>query len=160
MLLNQTPKSIFITARGLTKIEAELAFLRQVKRPEIIDRLQDARSGGDSIDNTEYISVEDELAFVDGRIFELDHILRYAELIEPCASADGIVRMGSTVMVQESGGDIETYTLVGPAEADPCEGLISNESPLGRALLNHCVGDVVDVKAPEGMKRFHILSAQ
>lgn len=149
----------FVTSRGLMKIEAELAYLRDVKLPEIIDRLEETRIGSDPIDNTEFMTAEDERALVAGRIIELTYILNHAELIQP-GQADGLIRLGSTVVVQEEGASMETYMVVGSVEANPVEGTISNLSPLGRALLNHTIGDDVEVKTPEGIKRFRIIAVK
>ena len=160
MLLNKMNETAYVTPRGIIKIEAELAQLQTVKLPDIIERLQDSMAGGDGIDNTEYINVQEEMALVNGRIRELEHILRHAELIQP-GEVDGIIRLGSVVVVQEEGAEgIETYELVGPAEANPSDGLISNQSPLGRALLNHTIGNDVEVQAPDGPMRFRIIAVK
>ena len=157
MLLDTVSETAYITSRGYAKIETELTYLRDVRRFDIIERLHDAMAGGDSLDNTEYLLVQEELALVDGRIRELDYILRNAELIQP-GEVDGIIHLGSTVVVQEEGADLETYTLVGPAEADPCQGSISNRSPLGCALLDHTIGDDVEIETPDGPMRFRIIA--
>lgn len=150
-------KPIYVTEKGITELGAELAQLQTKKRLEIIERLQNARGGGDWMDNTEHMLVEEELAFVDGRIRELQYMLDHAQLIEP-GNQDNIVDIGETVLIQTNGGELEEYTIVGMAEADPSEGLISNESPLGRALLNRKAGDEVVVTAPMGDIRYHILA--
>lgn len=157
MLLEIGTETAYITPRGMARIEAEVARLKGDKRLEIIERLQDAKTGGDPIDNTEYMAVEDELALLDGRIYELEYILRHAELILP-GEVDGIIRLGSTIVVQEEGSGLETYTLVGPAEANPSEGMISNKCPLGQALLNHTIGDEVEIETPDGSMRFRIIA--
>jgi len=160
MTSNKIDDKAYITPRGVVKIEAELKFLRTEKQPVVVERLQDALVGGDGLDNTEYITVQEELALVNGRIQELEYILRHAELIQP-GEVDGIIRLGSVVVVQEEGtNEIETYELVGPAEANPAEGLISNQSPLGRALLNHTIGNDVVVQAPIGLMRFRIIAVK
>jgi transcription elongation factor GreA len=147
----------FITQKGVTKIETEILHLKNNKRPEVLERLQDSLAGGDNIDNTEYLTVLDELAFVDGRIQDLVYILHNAELIQP-GEIDGTIRLGNTVIIQEAGAEIETYTLVGPTEANPWEGFISNESPLGSALINHTIGDEIEITAPDGVMRFRIIA--
>ena len=159
MLLNDVNDKAYITPRGLAKIEAELIHLNNEKRPDIIESLQDARTGGDGIDNTEYIVIQEELAYLDARINELDHILRHAELIQP-GEVDGIIRLGSTIVVQTEDAELETYTLVGSTEANPSDGLISNRSPLGRALLNHTIGNDVEVQAPDGPINFRIIAVK
>lgn len=157
MSSEQVVETAYITPRGMAKIEAEVERLKGDKRFEIIERLQETRTGGDGLDNTEYIAAQEDLAVLDGRIQDLEDILRHAELILP-GEVDGIIRLGSTVILQEDGADLETYTLVGPAEANPSEGMISNKCPLGRALLNHTIGDEVEVHTPGGLTRFHIIA--
>ena len=111
---------------------------------------------GELIENAEYEAAKNEQAFVEGRILELEHMLAQAQIIEP-AKSTGVVRIGSTVVIQENGQAAETYTIVGAAEADPREGLISNESPLGQALLDRKVADEIDVRAPAGVIRFRVV---
>lgn len=149
--------AVYLTPEGLKKLEEELEHLRTVKRLEVAQRLHEAMEDGELIENAEYEAAKNEQAFVEGRILELEHMLAQAQVIEPGKSKD-VVRIGSTVVVQEDGnGGSETYTIVGVAEANPREGLISNESPLGVSLLDHKVGDVVEVKAPAGMLRFRVV---
>ncbi len=157
MLLEKIAETAYITPRGKARIEAELERLKGDKRFEIIERLQDARYGGDGLDNTEYLAAQEELAILDGRIQDLEHILRHAELILP-GEVDGNIRLGSAVVVQEEGAGLETYTLVGPAETSPTEGMISDKCPLGRALLNHTIGDEVEIDTPDGPMRFRIIA--
>jgi transcription elongation factor GreA len=149
--------AVYLTAEGLKKLEEELEHLRTVKRQEVAQRLHEAMEDGELIENAEYEAAKNEQAFVEGRILELEHMLAQAQVIEPGKSKD-VVRIGSTVVVQEDGnGGSETYTIVGVAEANPREGLISNESPLGVSLLDHKVGDIVEVKAPAGVLRFRVV---
>lgn len=149
--------AVYLTPEGLKKLEEELEHLRTVKRLEVAQRLHEAMEDGELIENAEYEAAKNEQAFVEGRILELEHMLAQAQVIEPGKSKD-VVRIGSTVVVQEIGnGDSETYTIVGVAEANPREGLISNESPLGVSLLEHKVGDTVEVRAPAGMLRFKVV---
>ncbi len=150
-------KPIYVTSQGHNCLEEELAYLRDVKRPELVESLQDAKGNGDWIDNTEYLLLENELAFIDGRIQQLTHMLKYAQLIEP-SNADNIVDIGETVVIQGNGDELEQFTIVGVAETDPSQGLISNESPLGRALIGHEVGDEVIFKAPDGEHRYRIIA--
>ena len=157
MMLKEATDTAYITPRGLAKILNELARLRDDKRIEIVERLHDSMAGGDSIDNTEYLLVQEELALVEGRIRELENIRRNAELIQP-GEVDGIIHIGSTVVIQEEGTELETYTIVGPAEANPCEGCISNRSPLGRALLDHTIGEEVEIETPDGPMCFRIIA--
>jgi transcription elongation factor GreA len=149
--------AVYLTPEGLKKLEEELEHLRTVKRLEVAQRLHEAMEDGELIENAEYEAAKNEQAFVEGRILELEHMLAQAQVIEPGKSKD-VVRIGSTVVVQEDGnGGSETYTIVGVAEANPREGLISNESPLGVSLLDHRVGDMVEVKAPAGVLRFRVV---
>lgn len=147
---------MFMTENGFGKINANLQRLKQ-KRLDLADALAESRDGGDTIDNTEYLTLRDEAAYLDERIFELQDILRYAELIS-IGEPDGRVHLGNTVAVQMEGEPMETYTIVGRAEADPSAGFISNESPLGRALIDKSIGDEGFVLTPEGEMRFKILA--
>ncbi|MCP4357965.1 MAG: transcription elongation factor GreA [Chloroflexi bacterium] len=152
-------KPAYLTNKGKTELGQELMFLQTVKRLEIIDRLQDARGGGDWMDSTEHMLIEEELAFVDGRIRELNYMLYHAQIIEP-DNENNIVDVGETVVIETSDGELEEYTIIGVAEADPGNGLISNESPLGQALLNHKVGEEVVVQAPVGELRYRIVAVR
>ena len=152
-----TPQLFYMTTRGQTRLENELAHLRTNKRAELVERLHDAE-GGDWLDNVVYMTIQGELSLVDGRIAELDHMLRFAEIIQ-LGEPDGKIHLGNTVVVQEPDAPPETYTIVGSAEANPDEGLISNQSPLGRSLLNHQIGDTVLVQTPgDGVLEFRILA--
>jgi transcription elongation factor GreA len=148
--------AVYVTQEGLKKLEDELEHLRTVKRQEVAQRLHEAMEDGELIENAEYEAAKNEQAFVEGRILELEHMLAQAQVIEPGKST-GVVRIGSTVVIQEDGHASETYTIVGAAEANPREGLISNESPLGQSLLDHRVGDEIDVRAPAGVIRFRVV---
>jgi transcription elongation factor GreA len=140
----------FLTQEGFDKLQEELNYLRKEKRQEVADRLREASDGEDLIENAEYEAAKNEQAFVEGRIKELEILLATAKIIEDKGDSDSI-QVGSTVTIQEVGSDDkETFTIVGAAEAQPNEGRISNESPLGRALLNHRKGEEVVVKAPDG----------
>lgn len=150
-------KTMYMTERGFAKLEAELERMRGIVRPALADYLYDASTGDYSIDNSELLLLQDEIAFVDGRIRELDEILRHAELIKR-GEPDGRVHLGNTIVIQMNGDVPETYTIVGSAEADPSKGLISNESPMGLALLEHAVGDDVTVAAPDGEMRLRIIA--
>jgi len=148
--------AVYVTPEGLKKLEDELEHLRTVKRQEVAQRLHEAMEDGELIENAEYEAAKNEQAFVEGRILELEHMLAQAQVIEPGKST-GVVGIGSTVVIQEDGKPAETYTIVGAAEANPRDGLISNESPMGQALLDHKTGDDVDVRAPAGTLRFRIV---
>jgi transcription elongation factor GreA len=144
--------AMYLTKVGFQKLQEELDLLRTTKRQEIAERLHEAMEGGELIENAEYEAAKNEQAFVEGRIQELEIILAGAHLIdESTAHQDRtVVQVGDTVTIQEEGGEPEDYTIVGAAEADPRSGKISNESPLGRALLNHHPGDLIHVDAPGG----------
>jgi transcription elongation factor GreA len=148
--------TVYVTPEGLKKLEDELEHLRTAKRQEVAQRLHEAMEDGELIENAEYEAAKNEQAFVEGRILELEHMLAQAQVIEPGKST-GVVGIGSTVVIQENSKAAETYTIVGAAEANPRDGLISNESPMGQALLDHKAGDDVEVRAPAGALRFHIV---
>lgn len=149
-------QAVYLTPKGRKKLEQELEFLRNVKRQEVAKRLHEAMEDGELIENAEYEAAKNEQAFVEGRILELERTLASAQEIRKGRSKDQ-VRIGSTVVIQEDGSAQETYTIVGAAEANPKEGLISNESPLGRALLDKKAGDEIHVEAPAGILTFHII---
>jgi transcription elongation factor GreA len=143
--------STFLTKDGFEKLQDELDYLRGVKRQEVADRLHEAMEGGELIENAEYEAAKNEQAFVEGRIQELEVLLATARVIEDNKKKkNGAVQVGSTVTIQEDGQEEETYTIVGAAEANPRNGKISNESPLGKAVLNHRAGDEVQVETPDG----------
>ena len=147
----------FLTQEGFDKLQEELIYLRKEKRQEVADRLREAADGEDLIENAEYEAAKNEQAFVEGRIKELEILLATAKIIEESATRDTI-QVGSTVTIKEFDSDEkETFTIVGAAEAKPSEGRISNESPLGKALLNHSKGDEVSVKAPDGDYKVKII---
>ncbi|NIS80836.1 MAG: transcription elongation factor GreA [Anaerolineales bacterium] len=148
--------AVYLTSEGLKKLDEELQHLRTVRRQEVALRLHEAMEDGELIDNAEYEAAKNEQAFIEGRILELEHMLATARLIEP-SKEKGVVQIGSTVVVKQDGKKKETFRIVGAAEANPKEGLISNESPLGQALLDNKVGDDVEVQAPAGILRFRIV---
>lgn len=140
----------FLTQEGFDELQQELDYLRNEKRKEVAERLHEAMEGGELIENAEYEAAKNEQAFVEGRIKELEYLLATARIVTERESADTI-QVGSKVVIIEDGStDEENYTIVGAAEAKPDVGKISNESPLGRALLNHKAGDTVVVQAPAG----------
>ena len=139
----------FLTRDGYRKLQEELDHLRTYKRQEIAERLHEAMDGGELIENAEYEAAKNEQAFVEGRIKELEIILAMARVIDETPVAE-MVQVGTTVTIQEEGLEPEQYTIVGAAEANPAEGRISNESPLGKALLNRKVDEKDQVDAPAG----------
>ena len=126
------------------------------------DRLHEAMEGGELIENAEYEAAKNEQAFVEGRIQELEMLLATARLIEEDDKNhhDGLISVGSTVTLQEQGFEAETYTIVGAAEANPREGKISNESPIGKSILNHAIGETVLVETPSGTYKVKIMKVK
>jgi transcription elongation factor GreA len=148
----------FLTKEGFQKLQEELEYLRTVKRQEVAERLHEAMEGGELIENAEYEAAKNEQAFVEGRIQELEALLANARVIEENDKEKaGIVQIGSKVTIKEEGFDAETYTIVGAAEANPREGKISNESPIGKAILGHRAGDEVQVDTPGGTYKVRII---
>lgn len=139
----------FLTKQGYQKLHEELEYLRTIKRQEVANRLHEAMEGGELIEDAEYEAAKNEQAFVEGRIQELEILLANARVIEENEKTD-VVQVGARVTIQEGDNPEEVYVIVGPAEASPRDGRISNESPLGRALMDHRAGDVVRVEAPGG----------
>ncbi len=151
---------VLITKEGLEKLKKELDHFNNVRRKEVAARLKEAISYGDLSENSEYEDAKNEQAFVEGRIIELEKMIDNAEIItEGKKSTDATVQIGTVVTVQNlTDKDAPaTYTIVGSTEADPAESKISNESPIGAALLGKTKNDVVKVKAPVGLLEFKIL---
>lgn len=146
----------FLTPEGYQRLEQELNYLRTVRRQEVARRLHEALEEGDILENAELEDARNEQAFVEGRIMTLENLLRSAIIIEDKGPHE-IVGIGSHVTVIEGNGPPETYCIVGPAEADPARGMISYESPLGRALMGRRVGDTTSVQAPDGVLEFQII---
>ena len=137
-----------MTAEGYLEAETELNELKNVRRPEIIKALKEARAQGDLSENADYDAARNEQAIVEAKIQELEYKLEHAEIIDNKNKNE--VNLGSVVTVSFDDGEMEQYKLVGSMEADPFENKISNESPLGIALLKHKIGDVVEVASPNG----------
>jgi transcription elongation factor GreA len=152
-------KPVMLTKDGLRQLEQELHQLVNVRRPEVAERIRHARDFGDIAENAEYTEAKNEQSLVEGRIQTLENMIRNAQVIEEEPREAGVVSLGARVRVSSEEGE-ETYSIVGPAEADPLEGRISNESPLGRALLGHRVGDEVEWNSPSGRSRVKILSVR
>ncbi|MQC24583.1 MAG: transcription elongation factor GreA [Chloroflexi bacterium] len=141
----------YLTPAGADKLREELKQLVEVQRVTLAERLRDAIRMGDLSENADYIAAKEDQAFLEGRILELEATLRDATVIKGDAvGRNGLVGIGSKVTVLEDGSAAETYTLVGSAEADPRKGLISNQSPIGMALLGKRAGDTVKAKMPDG----------
>ena len=142
----------FLTKEGFQKLQEELDYLRTAKRQEVAERLHEAMEGGELIENAEYEAAKNEQAFVEGRIQELDLLLATAQIIEDNGKGkkNDAILVGSKVTIKEGNFEAETFTIVGAAEANPREGKISNESPIGKAILSRKLGDVVKVETPGG----------
>ncbi len=152
----------YVTPEGLEKLKAELDYLINEKRPEISDKLHKAIAEGDLKENANYHDAKEQQAFMEGRIKELQASLRNVRVIEANQAPTGIVRVGSTVVIAEVDyeDEEEEYRIVGAREADPSNGLISNESPIGQALLGKKRGAVVTVLTPGGEVDFKVLKVK
>jgi transcription elongation factor GreA len=150
-------KVVYLTPEGKQRFAAELHELQTVRRHQVEDQIRRAKEFADTVDNAEYDEAKTQQAFVEGRIQELERMLSNAKLIEEPTTKADYVRMGAHIKVVDSEGEEETYYLVGSHEADPRRGLISNESPIGRALIGKRVGDEVTVVAPAGSFNLKIL---
>ncbi|HET7560168.1 MAG TPA: transcription elongation factor GreA [Limnochordia bacterium] len=152
-------KEVLLTKEGLEKLENELDQLKTVKRREVAARIKQALEFGDISENSEYDDAKNEQAFVEGRIATLEKMLRNARVIEADDLQDDVVTLGCRVKVRDFElNDEFEYILVGSAEADPRESKISNESPVGQALMGQSVGAVIDVQVPAGLLKLEILS--
>ncbi|QJA09723.1 transcription elongation factor GreA [Romboutsia sp. CE17] len=149
---------ILLTQEGYNKLEEEVELLKTVRRKEVAERIKVAISFGDLSENAEYDEAKNEQAQVEERIMKLENMIRKAVIIDESQIDLNVVTIGSIVKVQdvEFDEDVE-YTIVGSAEADPYDGKISNESPVGKALLGRTVGEEVDVQVPDGTAKFKIL---
>src|SRR5690554_4442688 len=132
----------YMTLEGKAKLEKELDYLKSERRKEVVERIKVARSFGDLSENSEYDSAKEEQAFVEGRIVQIEKMIRNAVIIEEDNSNTSVVSLGKTVTFKElPDGEEEEYTIVGRAEADPLEGKISNDSPMAQSLIGKVVGD-------------------
>lgn len=153
-------KKIYLTKEGFAELKKEYEELTKIKRPEVLERVSQARDLGDLSENAEYVAAREELSFIDGRIGELEELLKQASLIHEAngkTGAHAAVKLGSTVTLHV-GGKKEVFTVVGEWEADPADKKISHESPLGKALMGKHVGEKVEVEAPAG-KVLYTISA-
>ena len=147
---------VYLTSEGAAKLRSELEQLRGPKRSEMAERLRRAVRQGDLSENADYIMAKEAQAFLEGRIQELELLLREAIVVDPSPASDQI-QIGSTVVVVEDGHDPETFMVVGAKEAKPSEGRISNESPIGQALLGKRRGEVAEAVTPGGSIRLKVL---
>ena len=147
----------FLTPEGSDRLRAELDELKTVRRPDVAARIHISTEGGGTVDNAEYEEVKNEQAFVEGRIRDLEQVLSSAVVAERSPDARDKTQIGSSVTVKAQDGSLRKYDLVGSAEANPLEGKISNESPVGEALLDRQVDDVVEYKTPGGLQKLTIV---
>ena len=151
-------KKFLMTYEGVKKLEDELEYLKAVKRKEITEKLKVALGYGDLSENSEYDEAKNEQAFTEGRILQLENMLKNAEVVDESEIPTDTVSVGSIVKVKDYDFDEEVeYTIVGSAEADPMNFRISNESPVGKGLIGKKVGDVVEVNVPDGVSKFEVL---
>lgn len=150
-------KEIILTPEGLTKLQNELDELKTVHRREVNDRIRQAKEYGDLSENAEYEDAKQEQAFIEGRILKIESMIRNARTIDESDFAAGEVHIGTVVKVKDLKSDANyEFTIVGSAEADPAKFRISNESPLGNALIGHKKGEVVDVTTPRGVVKYRV----
>jgi len=150
----------YLTPEGIASLREELEELKGPRRAELAQRLRAAIQQGDLSENADYTATKEEQAFVEGRIQEIETLLRQAVVIEGNQSSDGAIALGSRVTIQEDGGPPEKYQLVGHTEADPSKGRISNESPIGKALIGKRKGDQVHTQTPGGTITLTILEVE
>lgn len=155
-------KRSILTEEGLKKIEQQLENLKSVRRIEVAQRIKQAIDFGDISENSEYDDAKNEQAFIEGEILRLEKVLRESDVIhETKDDGSGIIRLGSKVSIRDlEFKEDENYTIVGSAEADVSDGKISNESPVGAAILGHKIGDVVNVNVPAGILKYKIIDVK
>jgi transcription elongation factor GreA len=152
-------QQVMLTEEGFEKLENELEYLETEKRREVAKRIKVAREFGDISENSEYDDAKNEQAFVEGRIQEIKNMLNNAHVVKDEEITDKQVNLGTTVMLHDLDSEEKiSYTLVGSAEADPLNNKISNESPIGKAILGHVIGDEVKVEIPAGEVDYEIIS--
>ncbi|MCR4945071.1 MAG: transcription elongation factor GreA [Clostridium sp.] len=151
-------KKYIMTYEGVKKLEEELEYLKTVKRKEVTEKIKVALGYGDLSENSEYDEAKNEQAFTEGRILQIENMLKNASVVDESEIPAGTVAVGATVKVKDYDFDeVVEYTIVGSAEADPMNFKISNESPVGKALIGRKIGDVVEAAVPDGISKFEIL---
>ena len=150
------PKDVILTPEGLEKLKAEIEYLSTDKRREVAERIKEAREFGDISENSEYDDAKNEQAMLEARIAQLEDKLRSAQVINASELDSNVVRVGSLVSGKDEKGKAFSYTIVGSTEADPINGRLSNESPVGKALIGCKKGDTVTVPAPKGERKLTI----
>jgi transcription elongation factor GreA len=154
-------REIILTPEGLQRLKEEIEFLSSVKRDEVADRIRAARDFGDISENSEYEDAKNEQAMLEARIYALEERLRSAIVIDSDSISTDTVGVGTKVTLQDmQAGDVVQYSIVGSAEADPAALKLSNESPVGRAIIGHKPGDKVTVIVPRGSKKFKVLAIE
>ncbi|MCL4528052.1 MAG: transcription elongation factor GreA [Chloroflexi bacterium] len=153
------PEPTYLTPEGHDKLKAELEELKGPRREELAKRLRSAIQMGDLSENADYHKAKEDQGFLEGRIQEIEYLLRNAVIIEKNVGKD-VVSVGNRVTIQEADYPPETYHVVGAKEADPRNGKISNESPIGRAVMDHKVGDIVEAETPGGKIKFKIVKIE
>ena len=146
-------KDVLLTPEGLDKLKKEIEYLSNEKRREVAERIKEAREFGDISENSEYDDAKNEQAMLEARIATLEDKLRSASVIDASELDNNVVRVGSVVNVKDDAGKTLKYTIVGSTEADPSQNRLSNESPVGKALLGRKNGDAVKVQLPNGKTR-------
>lgn len=144
-------KEVVMTYAGLRAVEEELENLKTVKRKEVAEKIKVARGYGDLSENSEYDEAKNEQGFVESRIAELEKMLKHARVIDENELSNDVVSVGSHVVIRDEDGEAEEYDIVGSTEADPMNGKISDESPVGAALIGHAAGDRVEIALPSGV---------
>ena len=152
-------KPVYLTAEGKATLEEELTHLKMVRRPEVADRIQQAKMDGDVSESGEYEDAKNEQAWVEGRIRTLEHMLQNSRIIQGTTGGDTI-GLGSRIVIRDGEGEEYNWTVVGSAEANPRQSRISNESPVGKALMGKKKGDKVRVDTPGGVEEFTILKVE
>ena len=156
--MSENKKQYVMTYEGVKKLENELEYLKTVKRKEVTEKIKVALGYGDLSENSEYDEAKNEQAFTEGRILQIENMLKNASVVDESEIPAGTVAVGATVKVKDYDFDeVVEYTIVGSAEADPMNFKISNESPVGKALIGKKIGDIVEATVPDGVSKFEIL---
>ena len=150
----------YLTEEGRAKLQIELEELKGPRRTELAKRLREAIQQGDLSENADYAKAKEDQSFMEGSIQELEMLLSRAVIISKDENKGGVIGVGSTITIEEEGREATKYYLVGAQEANPREGKISNESPIGQALLGHKEGDLVEAETPAGILKFKIISVE
>ena len=146
----------FVTQAGFEKLKDELNSLKNTKRKEVANRIQAAKEFGDLSENAEYADAKDQQAFIEGRIVELEEMMKNITIIKEHQKGDGVT-IGNSIKIKDEKGSIREYEIVGSQEADPVGGKISNESPLGKSFLGRKIGEIVEVSLPVGIVKYEII---